>query len=101
MKNFLFKNSDTSADNVGFFGYVSNATIKNLTVSGTVTGKQFVGGIAGYAASGTTISGCTNNCNVTGIASAKAQVGGIVGYAADSTKETSVLIINCNKTDGV
>ena len=93
--------SDTSADNVGFFGYVSDATIKNLTVSGTVTGKQFVGGIAGYAASGTTISGCTNNCNVTGIASTKARVGGIVGYAADATQETSVLIINCKNTGDV
>ena len=39
-----------STDYVGFFGYISRATIKDLTVVAvSIRGKQYVGGIAGYA----------------------------------------------------
>lgn len=43
------------AEYVGFFGYAgAGAEIKDLTLSGSITGKKFVGGIVGYAAGGVT-----------------------------------------------
>ena len=67
---------------VGLFGYTSDATIRNLTVSGSVTSTNNsgkVGGIVGYARGGT-IENCGNLCMVTtGIA------GGIVGHAYNTT----------------
>lgn len=69
--------------NGGLFCYVKSATIKNLTVAGSVThssgnGVDY-GGIVGYADS-STIENCTNRCNVTG----NWYAGGIVGLSADS-----------------
>ncbi|MBQ2713501.1 MAG: hypothetical protein IJF22_00845, partial [Clostridia bacterium] len=41
--------SNSGSDYMGLFGYVySGAVIKNVTVSGTVSGGKYVGGIAGY-----------------------------------------------------
>ena len=69
--------------NGGLFCYVMNATIKNLTVAGSVThssGKGVAyGGIVGYADS-STIENCTNRCTVTG----NLYAGGIVGWSEDS-----------------
>ncbi len=68
----------------GIFGYVKDATIKNLTcVGGTVTG-DFVGGIIG-SAENSKIIGCTNSNTVIGNYSA----GGIVGLSFES------VITNC------
>ena len=69
--------------NGGLFCYVKSATIKNLTVAGSVThssgnGVDY-GGIVGCADS-STIENCTNRCNVTG----NWYAGGIVGLSADS-----------------
>ena len=69
--------------NGGLFCYVKSATIKNLTVAGSVTyssGKGIdYGGIVGCADS-STIENCTNRCTVTG----NWYAGGIVGLSADS-----------------
>ena len=69
--------------NGGLFCYVMNATIKNLTVAGSVTHSSgdgvAYGGIVGCADS-STIENCTNRCTVTGYWYA----GGIVGWSADS-----------------
>ena len=69
--------------NGGLFCCVKSATIKNLTVAGSVThssgnGVDY-GGIVGCADS-STIENCTNRCNVTG----NWYAGGIVGLSADS-----------------
>ena len=69
--------------NGGLFCHVKSATIKNLTVAGSVTyssGDGIVyGGIVGCANS-STIENCTNRCTVTGTWHA----GGIVGWSVDS-----------------
>ena len=69
--------------NGGLFCYVKSATIKNLTVAGSVTYSSgdgiAYGGIVGYADS-STIENCTNRCTVTG----NWYAGGIVGWSADS-----------------
>lgn len=69
--------------NGGLFCYVMNATIKNLTVAGSVTHSSgdgvAYGGIVGCANS-STIESCTNRCTVTG----NWYAGGIVGWSTDS-----------------
>ena len=77
-------NVDYPDKNGGLFCYVMNATIKNLTVAGSVThsggnGVDY-GGIVGCADS-STIENCTNRCTVTG----KWNTGGIVGKAVNTT----------------
>ena len=53
-----------AGDYVGLFGYTSGATIQNLTISGSVKGSKYVGGVVGYALN-TTIFNVTNNATVT------------------------------------
>ena len=76
-------NVDYGDKNGGLFCYVKSATIKNLTVAGSVTyssGKGVdYGGIVGCADS-STIENCSNRCSVTG----NWYAGGIVGLSADS-----------------
>lgn len=78
----------TSTNNVGFFGYVSGATIKDLSIKSTfVFGASHVGTLIGYA-TGTTIS----NCHVTGTGSETvkgAYVGGVAGYILGATSITN------------
>ncbi len=64
----------------GLFSLTDGATIKNLSVSGSVTGNQYTGGVVGQASSSTIIN-CYNSCSVTG----SLNIGGIVGYANDNT----------------
>jgi hypothetical protein len=65
-----------STDCKGFFGCISGATIQDLTIEGTVSGSNYVGGIVGRSSGTNTIKDCTFNGNVTG--SGK-YVGGIAG----------------------
>ena len=71
---------DRSAQNVGLFGYVYGGTIRNLTVSGSVKGSNFTGGIAGGADSGT-FENCANLCEVQGGTTENDTTGGIIGFA--------------------
>lgn len=57
-------NVSVAGDYVGLFGYISGATIKYLTVNGSVKGSQYVGGVVGYALN-STIENVTNNASVT------------------------------------
>ena len=69
---------------VGLFGCIKDATIKNLKVSGKVTGKDYVGGIVGRADGSAKIQNCHNYCEVESSGSIQ-HTGGIVGYAKDSS----------------
>ncbi len=82
----------------GLFGYVTGATIKNLTLdaSCTVEGYQYVGGFAGYAAK-STFSNLVNKATV------KAwydYAGGIIGYV-NAASSTTVTIENCLNTGAI
>lgn len=66
----------------GLFGYVNNADISGLTILGTVSGKQYVGGLAGYVAGNSTIDRCANYSIVNGSGT---YVGGLVGYLNSAT----------------
>lgn len=72
----------------GLFGYVNGAEIVALTVAGSVSGAQYVGGIAGYVAGTTLIDRCANFAAVSGT---KTYVGGIVGHL----NSANAVLTNC------
>ncbi len=91
----IFGLNINSEDNYqGLFGYVKDAVVKNLTVSGQINGGSWVGGIVGYALS-STIDNCVNKATVEG-AQGKVCAGGIVGYAAEAS-----VIQNCSNKGSV
>ena len=68
---------DKAGSYVGLFGYTSGATIQNLTISGSVKGSKYVGGVVGYALN-TTIYNVTNNATVTARYSVDNDAGGSI-----------------------
>lgn len=109
---------NTNTDYQGLFGYVgTNGKIENLTVSGSVSGSNYVGGIVGYNQYGT-VESCTNtgnasvsgssyvggvagrndgtvrNCYNTASVSGDSTIGGVVGYNGDT-------VTNCYNTGEV
>ena len=86
----LYVNRPTTSG-VGLFGYVYNATIRDLGITGnsSVTGKERVGGLVGRCyinAEGHTISGCFSDADVT---ASNNSAGGLIGIFR-STKAFSV-----------
>ncbi|NLK12061.1 MAG: hypothetical protein GX312_00510, partial [Candidatus Phytoplasma sp.] len=67
--------SNESLDNQALFGYIKGSTITNLSVKGSVIGKNFVGALVGYM-NGGTISHIYNKTTVNG----NNYVGGLIGY---------------------
>ena len=63
----------------GLFGYLSG-TVRNLHVTGTVAGFEYVGGIVGFASDST-----IENCSFSGTVVGSSDVGGILGYNAGGT----------------
>lgn len=84
----------TSTNYQGLFGYVSDARIEGVVVSGSVSGKQYVGGLAGYAAGNTSIDRCANYSVVNGTGT---YVGGLVGYLNSATAS----LTNCYNVGAV
>ena len=86
--------SYSESNHAGLFGKLSGATVKNLTVTGYVDGRFYVGGIAGYADDTTKLLNCRNECIVVSGQSTYPYIsdpesviryaGGIVGYNAGS-----------------
>ena len=96
----IYVNLNSSGNGVGLIGYATAATVKNLTVSGTITytgSSSFAGAIIGTVPYGdgtaTTISGCTVKAVVT---ATKAHAGGILGSATGN-----VVIENCTMKGSV
>lgn len=80
----------TSTNHVGFWGYISGATISNLTLTGTsISGADGVGGITGYATN-SSISNCSVSLTASESLKGSNSCGGIVGIA-----ENSVTIDDC------
>lgn len=72
----------------GLFGYAkavdaqNPASIKNVTVHGTVSAKQYSAGVAGYIHQYTTVERCANYADVTGVST---YIGGVVGYIGSTS----------------
>lgn len=77
----------------GLFGYAYNAVIKNVILANcNITGKQYTGGIVGYASTSTAIENCHVSGNISATESDASGHGGIAGSA------TSTSITNCTVT---
>lgn len=81
-----------STNNVGLFGYVKGtaaepASITGIILHGKVSGKQYVGGIAGYLNTAS-VDECANYCEIYGTSS---NTGGIAGYITNKDSK----ITNC------
>lgn len=103
LKNIKFENVEITssvAAQTGIVGVVSNgATVENVHVlSGTITGTEATGGIAGRVIANGTITGCSNAAS---IHAKKYNAGGIVGAAYYTEKDQSMRIENCNNTGSV
>jgi len=105
----LYINSP-AADGQGLFGYFYFGVVQNLAVSGTVVGKNYVGGVAG-ANMGGTVQNCSfsgyvtgnyaggvvgenyygvvKNCRNTGTVNSNGYAGGIAGINNKGTIENS------------
>ena len=71
---------NSTADDQGLFGYVgTGGTVKDLTVSGSVSGNNYVGGIAGQNGGRITDCAFSGNVNVS-----DSYVGGVVGLNSGS-----------------
>lgn len=83
----------TELQSVGLFGYVRNATIKNIRISNSIiSGNERAGAVVGYAVRASRIINCvSDNNNISG-----AYVGGIVGDidTALTDETTSVTTYN-------
>ena len=92
-----FSYTSTSDGAHGFFGYVRNATIKNFSISGTLTsdggtkGNNFTGTI-GAAEANTVISGIRSSLSVN-VSNCAAHSGGILGSTV--TGGNPVLVEKC------
>ncbi len=74
-----------SADAVGLFGRIENATIKNLTLNNAqIIGGEYTGALVGWSTNGLII-----NCHVNGVVQGTSRVGGLVGHAFTSSIEQS------------
>ncbi len=88
LTNFSITRSST--DYVGFFAYTSGATIKNLTIEGSVKGKQYTGSLIGYGIN-TNVSSYTFNG---ALAASGSHGGGVAGYITSGTASS----LNVNAT---
>lgn len=85
-KTIDFSVSSTD-ENTGLFACVDGATVKNLTLDGTVTGARYTGALAGIAGSGgAKLENLNNRCTVSG----GTYTGGLLG-ATNSLGAVSVL----------
>ncbi|MDR1563260.1 MAG: chitobiase/beta-hexosaminidase C-terminal domain-containing protein [Dysgonamonadaceae bacterium] len=74
---------DTNSAYQALFGYISDATVKNLTVAGSVrstVSNAYTAGLVAYAEGNAIISNCHNYVTVSGTSYA----GGILAWAANS-----------------
>ena len=74
-------------DYVGLFAVIDGGTVKNLIVSGSVSGKDRTGAIVGYLKNGGTLYRCGNEATVTG---SGAHTGGLVGEAGPNGRENTI-----------
>lgn len=89
----------------GLFAEIFNATVKDVTVSGTVSfntdnGVSQLGGIVAYVMDNSTITGCTNQCTITTTGNTNnCDVGGIAGLVANQGSSSNCTFIISNNTN--
>lgn len=80
-----------TSDYNGLFGYISNATVKNFSISGTLTSDGFTkNGVVGCATGTAKVSGIHSSMTVN-VLNCKAHTGGIVGGDTGVTTDKIVV----------
>ena len=98
--------NDTSNQGAAPFRYISDgAVIKNLTVTGSVTGTTHAAGLVGFSVGGTdaspnTIEGCTVSASVTVNAGGNMHMGGVVGHGLESYLKIKDTVFDGAMTNG-
>lgn len=91
----------SSSDYQGMFARLgSGATVKNLIIGGSVTGRKYTGAVTGRTDPETddiTVRNCQINASVTGTQ----YVGGIVGYAYDNSYSGTLVLTACGNEGAV
>lgn len=78
-----------NTDYIGLFGYISNATLKNITIENAyILGGQYSGALVGYSESNSLIENIT--CSGL-IISLKNHIGGLAGHLFESTLTGSTI----------
>ena len=97
-ENITVKNASVNGA-AGYVGGVIGASFGNLTMkdcsfSGTVAGKQHVGGVLGYTINGAQLTGCTASVAVTAtqVSGLEANVGGLVGWINGAATVTGATV---------
>ena len=89
--------SDTNNQGTALFRYINGATIKDLTVGGTITGGMHAAAIVGFAqGTGNSIRNCVATANVSG----GTHIGGILGHGTTSDIAISGCVFSGTMTGG-
>ena len=89
--------TDTSNGGTALFRYINGATIKDLTVGGTITGGMHAAAIVGFAqGTGNSIRNCVATANVSG----STHIGGILGHGTNSDIAISGCVFSGTMTGG-
>lgn len=84
----------SDSDYVGLFGWIENATVKDVMMTNVnLTGGEYSGALAGKASSSE-----ISNCHVHGVVNGEKRVGGLMGEAFTSTIENSSADVEVNGT---
>ena len=88
--------TDTGEQGTAPFRFISNATIRNLHVTGTVTGTTHAAGLVGKASAGTIlIENCLVEANVNSTVGNNRHCGGIVGHGFGGNNPVDLTLRNC------
>lgn len=98
--------SEASTMGIAPFRYISGgAVIKNVTITGTVTGTTHAAGLVGFSNGATsespnTIEGCTVNASVTVNTGDNKHMGGVVGHGITSYLKIKDTVFSGTMTNG-
>ena len=88
--------TDTGEQGTAPFRFISTATIRNLHVTGTVTGTTHAAGLVGKAIAGTIlIENCLVETNVNSTVGNNRHCGGIVGHGFGGNNPVDLTLRNC------
>ena len=89
--------TDTSNDGTALFRYINGATIRDLTVAGTINGGMHAAAIVGFSqGTGNSIRNCVATANVSG----GTHIGGILGHGLGSAIAISGCVFSGKMTGG-
>ncbi|MDR3307453.1 MAG: hypothetical protein LBS58_00945, partial [Coriobacteriales bacterium] len=89
----------------GFFGYIQNATVKNLVVQGSVRANaQYLAGVVAYAGGGScVIQNVGNEVDVTAASTfaGAGRVGGVLAYAQGDNMTIPLTVTGCYNSGNI